>query len=69
MLTTDEWVKQLNQIGAELDGICATLHPTAWKEDPDIEKLKKKWRTLVKQPTNDDVQLELFGREEVGCDV
>lgn len=56
-LTTDEWVAKLNKIGGELDERCSSLHPSAWQYDPDIAKLKERYRALAKRETEDRVQL------------
>ena len=45
--TVEAWVHQVNTLAAELDARCATLHPTAWAEDPDIPRLTAQYQAVA----------------------
>ena len=50
-LTTDEWVKRLNQIEVEMHAVENAAHPSAWSElNAD---LMSEWRKLAVLVTHD----------------
>lgn len=43
----EQWVRRLNIIAREMDEVCDSLHPAAWKDS--TADLRKKWEKLVKE--------------------
>jgi hypothetical protein len=59
-MTTDEWVRRLNKLAAEMDETCNMAHPSAW---PEMTKEKReRWHRLAAQPVAD----ERYGKAEQG---
>lgn len=50
-MSEEEWVHKLNSLSAEMDAICAVLHPSAWHLDPDLQKKMAEFRKLAKTET------------------
>jgi hypothetical protein len=42
-LTTDEWVRRVNELAREIDEIAASIHPSAWREtlEPEFRKFER----------------------------
>lgn len=54
-MTTDEWVRKLNRLAAEMDRDCEGVHPSAWAE---LTKDKReKWHRLAERKTDDSRRL------------
>lgn len=60
-LTTDEWVRRLNKLAAEIDEWCMALHPSAW-DNPEqpVVGLCEKYKELAKRPTYDPPAQTVF---------
>ncbi len=43
----DQWVRRLNALGAEMDAVAASLHPSAWEEA--LAPLRAQYRKLAAQ--------------------
>ncbi len=43
----DQWVRRLNALGAEMDAVAASLHPSAWEEA--LAPLRVQYRKLAVQ--------------------
>ena len=37
-LTTDEWVRRLNDLSREMDALAATLHPSMWSQELNLNR-------------------------------
>ena len=61
-LTTDEWVRRLNKLAAEIDEWCATTHPSGWPHVVGTQM--DEWRELAKRPTYDPPTQMAFGFDE-----
>ena len=58
-MTTEEWVRKLNKLSAEIDEGCAATHPSAWTEQP-ISGMIEKYKELAKVvPYDPPTQMKL----------
>jgi len=42
----DRWVRDLNRMGADLDALAASIHPTAWRDA--LEPMRRQWERLAR---------------------
>ncbi len=53
-MTADEWVCKLNKLGAEIDDLASSIHPSAWAEQ--LFDLRARYRKLAAMPTHEAQQ-------------
>ncbi len=51
-MTTEQWVRRLNQLAEEMDETAACLHPSAWHEA--LGPMREQYEKLAKTETKDD---------------